>query len=79
MDNDFAAFTILKIAFMGLLPKINCKYTTKIWYEQILEQKNKIYFIIECFLGRIWEFTHNRLPKNSQWEALAFLLLNFSY
>ena len=43
-----------------------CKYTTNIWYEQILEQKNKIYFIIEWFLGRIWEFTHDRLPKNSQ-------------
>lgn len=27
MDNDFAAFTILKIAFMGLLPKIDCKIT----------------------------------------------------
>ena len=42
------------------------KDTTKIWNEQILEQKNKINFIIECFLGGIWEFTHDRLPKNSQ-------------
>ncbi len=49
-----------------LIVENRCKDTTKIWNEQILEQKKKIYFIIECFLGGIWEFTHDRLPKNSQ-------------